>query len=81
MGPINLHSDGIADAISNCYSDTILVTISDAIHNCTKATSEAISKSVPKSNSNHSHRSILLQKAGFGSGFVKQSASISAVGT
>jgi hypothetical protein len=39
MGPINLHSDGIADAISNCHSDTILVTISDAIHDCTKAIS------------------------------------------
>jgi len=55
---INLLSDGIPDAISN--SNTIPVTISER----TEAISEAISEAIPESNSDHSHRSTLLQEGG-----------------
>ena len=52
--PINSLCDGIPDAISN--SNTIPVTISKR--------TEAISEAIPESNSDHSHRSTLLQEGG-----------------
>jgi hypothetical protein len=56
--PMNLLSNDIRHAISS--SDTISVTISEAILNCIKP----ISKAIPKPNSDHSHRCTLLQQGG-----------------
>ena len=82
---INLLSDGIPDGISMCNSDTIPTTISER--------TEGISEAIPNSNSETISETIpepipiipiaahCFKKAGFGRGFVKQSASISAVGT
>ena len=62
--PINLLSDGIPDAFSS--SDTISVTIPETISDCTEAISEAVPNSNPETisecNSDHSHRSTLLQE-------------------
>ena len=52
--PIDLLSDCIPDAISN--SNTVPVTISEH--------TKAIPKAIPESNSDHSHRSTLLQEGG-----------------
>ena len=58
---INLLSDGIPDGISSSNSDTISGTIPKTISN---SNPETISEDIPESNSDHSHRSTLLQEGG-----------------
>jgi hypothetical protein len=69
---INLLSDGIPDAFSISNSDTISATISERTEEISEAfpksnpepIPEAISEAIPESNSDHSHRSTLLQEDG-----------------
>jgi hypothetical protein len=68
--PINLLCDGFPDAFSS--SNTISRTIPQTISDCTKGLSETIPNSNPEAipeaishpNSDHSHRSTLLQEGG-----------------
>jgi len=64
--PINLLSDGIPDAFSSC--DTIPATISEHTEAISQAipnsNPEAIPEAVSESNSDHSHRTTLLQEGG-----------------
>ena len=62
---INLHSDGIPDAISMSNSDTISVTIAETISDSiTDSNPEAIPEAISESNSDNSHCSTLLQEGG-----------------
>jgi hypothetical protein len=79
MHPIRLLSHSIHDAISNSNSDTMSETISETISDCTEAISKAIPNSNPEAIPDIHIAAHCFQKGGFGSGFVKQSASISAV--
>jgi len=59
---INLLSDGLPFAISISNCDTIPATVSESTKAMSKAIPNSNPEAIPESNSDHSHRSTLLQE-------------------